>query len=149
PSDGTGFDSFGLTVQVSGDTAIIGSFLAAYVFRRSGNSWTQLEEFKTPGGFADLAIQGDTVLVRGGGINGAVAVHDVGGGTATATATVTVSTATAALTVIPATLPDVSAGSPYGSPAFAASGGAGSGYTFHVSGILPPGLGFDPGTAQL
>ena len=49
PSDGGSFDTFGKSVDVSGDTAIVGSPLndgnstdkgAAYVFTRSGTTWT-------------------------------------------------------------------------------------------------------------
>ncbi|MEK6675279.1 MAG: hypothetical protein AABZ47_06440, partial [Planctomycetota bacterium] len=48
--DGAAFDGFGITVSVSGDTAVVGAYAddgagsdsgSAYVFRRSGSSWVQ------------------------------------------------------------------------------------------------------------
>jgi hypothetical protein len=62
-SDGLGFDSFGTSVAVQGDTAAIGakqatvagqSFSgAAYVFARSGGSWTELQKLSA----ADASVE--------------------------------------------------------------------------------------------
>ena len=40
-SDGADYDRFGYAVSVSGNTALIGSFGAAYVFTRTGDVWSQ------------------------------------------------------------------------------------------------------------
>ncbi len=93
---------------------------AAYVFVQSGDTWTQQAEPVEPD-FAPV----------------------------TATATVQVNPATAQLFISPASLPTATVGQVYASPTFMAGGGAGSGYTFQESGLLPVGLTFDAATAQL
>jgi hypothetical protein len=81
-SDASEEQQFGISVALSGDTALIGapstdSYVeregAAYVFVRSGTSWTQQAEFKSGvaldeyhfGG--NVALSGDTALVSAGG----------------------------------------------------------------------------------
>jgi hypothetical protein len=77
-SDGTGGDAFGISVAVDGDTAVVGAHLnddagsssgSAYVFTRSGTTWTQQAKLVAPDaatldrfGFA-VDIDGDTVVV--------------------------------------------------------------------------------------
>ncbi len=77
-SDGTAADFFGVAVAVSGDTAVIGAPQnaagspvqgAAYVFTRSGGTWTeQAKLVPSDGAAADrfgqaVAVDGDTVVV--------------------------------------------------------------------------------------
>ncbi|MCB9787613.1 MAG: lamin tail domain-containing protein [Deltaproteobacteria bacterium] len=73
-SDGAEADVFGITVSVSGQTAVVGApgdddTGAAYVFVRSGGAWTQQAKLTAPEvptgrGFGGrVAISGDTVLV--------------------------------------------------------------------------------------
>lgn len=75
------FDAFGGAVAISGDTAIVGARFesgsadsnsnsgAAYVFVRSGNTWTQQAYLRAPNAGPDdffgysVAISGDTVAV--------------------------------------------------------------------------------------
>lgn len=77
--DGAANDSFGISVAISGDTAVIGSFLddtasgvdagSAYVFVRSGTIWTQqakltaLDAATNDGFGVSVAIDGDTIIV--------------------------------------------------------------------------------------
>jgi len=77
--DGAAFDVFGLTVAISGDTAIIGAFGNAspalgkgfaYVFVRSGSVWTHQQKLAAPDGvpsdlfgFSSVSIDGDTVII--------------------------------------------------------------------------------------
>lgn len=79
PDDGAQFDYFGFSVAIFGDTVIVGSYAddigtnlnqgAAYVFTRSGATWTQQAKLVANDGAADdyfghsVAIIGDTVLV--------------------------------------------------------------------------------------
>ena len=85
-ADGAAHDSFGYSVALSGDTALVGASRhdtagladagAAYVFTRSGGSWTQQAQL-TAGAAGDIfggsvALSGETALV------GAVR-HDSGG----------------------------------------------------------------------
>ena len=72
-------DNFGSSVALSGDTAIIGARAddvganadqgSAYVFTRSGTTWTQQAQLNAPGGAASdqfgtaVAISGQTVIV--------------------------------------------------------------------------------------
>lgn len=73
-ADGAPFDDFGLSVGISGDTAVVGATkdgsdeAAAYVFTRSGSVWTQEAKLvaadpEASGFGAAVAISGDTVLV--------------------------------------------------------------------------------------
>ena len=78
-SDGMAFDHFGICASVYGDTAIIGaknarvgtnnSQGAAYMFVRSGSTWTQTAKLTAADGAAwdtfgeSVAISGDTALV--------------------------------------------------------------------------------------
>jgi uncharacterized repeat protein (TIGR01451 family) len=78
-SDGTTDDLFGRAVAVSGDTAVVGAWAddtsggqdtgSAYVFVRSGTTWTEQQKLvASDGSVADLfgwsvSISGDTVVV--------------------------------------------------------------------------------------
>jgi len=74
-SDAAPADSFGYSVSLSGDTAIVaapnrnGSRGAAYAFVRSGGVWTQQQELTASDGAAydafgsSISVSGDTVLV--------------------------------------------------------------------------------------
>jgi hypothetical protein len=78
-ASGTNSDQFGVSVTLSGDTAIVGAYLddvgansnqgSAYVFTRSGTIWTQQAQLNASGGGADdrfgysVALSGDTVVV--------------------------------------------------------------------------------------
>jgi FG-GAP repeat len=77
-SDGAANDNFGISVALSGDTAVIGAIFndaassdtgAAYVFVRSGTSWIQQAKLTASDGASDdqlgmsVAIAGDTAVV--------------------------------------------------------------------------------------
>ena len=77
--DGAPGDWFGISVALSGDTALVGAFLdstqagmaagSAYVFTRSGTSWSQQAKISAGDGAAEdlfgvsVALSGDTALV--------------------------------------------------------------------------------------
>ena len=77
-SDGTDFDTFGASVAISGDTALVGANRndsvgtdagAAYIFVRSGTTWTQQAKLTAADGASNdqfgvsVALSGDTALV--------------------------------------------------------------------------------------
>ncbi|HEX8558919.1 MAG TPA: Calx-beta domain-containing protein [Pyrinomonadaceae bacterium] len=79
-ADGEKFDQFGLTVAVNGDTVVVGAIGddisatndnlgSAYVFVRSGASWTQQGKLTADAGGAansfgtEVAVSGDTAVV--------------------------------------------------------------------------------------
>jgi hypothetical protein len=77
-SDGAPEDNFGVMVSLSGDTALIGAFYdndngahsgSAYVYTRSGTTWTQQAKLLPLDGVADAqfgvatAISGDTAFI--------------------------------------------------------------------------------------
>ena len=78
-SDGATNNYFGYSVAISGDTALVGAYYAtvsgkvaqgaAYVFVRSGTTWSQQTKLVAPDGAAgdlfgdSVAISGDTALV--------------------------------------------------------------------------------------
>jgi len=76
-SDGTAYDLFGSSVSLSGDTALIGAVDddngvdsgSAYVFTRTGTTWTQQTKLLASDGAADdlfgysVALSGDTALI--------------------------------------------------------------------------------------
>ncbi|MCI0630835.1 MAG: FG-GAP repeat protein, partial [Phycisphaerales bacterium] len=82
-SDAAAGDSFGVSVALSGDTALVGAYAddhpgasnagSAYVFIRSGSVWTQQAKLVAADAGADdlfsfsVALSGDTVLI--GAIN--------------------------------------------------------------------------------
>jgi hypothetical protein len=81
-SDGGSADWFGVAVAISGSTAVVGALRtgaangpgAAYVFTRSGTTWTQQAELLDPRSKADndnfarwLVISGSTVVVGASG----------------------------------------------------------------------------------
>ena len=80
-SDGAAGDHFGSSVSVSGDTVVVGApgddtpggvdAGSAYVFVRSGTTWTEQQKLLAPDGAADddfgisVSVSGDTVGGRG------------------------------------------------------------------------------------
>ncbi len=92
-SDGAAADSFGNSVAISGDTAIVGAYAnnigavadqgSAYVFTRSGTTWTQQAILTASDGAASdffaisVAIDGDTAVV-GSSFDNIGAVADQG-----------------------------------------------------------------------
>ncbi|XOF32774.1 MAG: FG-GAP repeat protein [Candidatus Electrothrix sp. YB6] len=68
PSDAVLHD-WTISVSVSGDTAIVGTSGAAYIFIRSGTSWSEQAKLTAPDGNSNfgrsVAISGDTVVVGG------------------------------------------------------------------------------------
>ncbi|MEY3230158.1 MAG: hypothetical protein RL689_245, partial [Planctomycetota bacterium] len=78
-SDGSAGDRFGVSVGLVDDTAVIGASLddvganadqgSAYVFTRSGTSWTQQAQLNVPGGATQdrfggsVGLSGDTAIV--------------------------------------------------------------------------------------
>src|SRR5206468_2391681 len=74
-SDGTSYDSFGGSVSLSGDTALVGAKYgnhnigAAYVFVRSGTIWTQEAQFIPSDGLSgdifggSVGLSGNTALI--------------------------------------------------------------------------------------
>jgi hypothetical protein len=81
PDDRAAFDEFGSSVAISGDTALVGARRhnddhgAAYVFVRSGATWTQQAKLTASlgasgDGFgAAVALSGDTAVIGAGGAN--------------------------------------------------------------------------------
>ena len=78
PGDGAEADLFGISVSVSGDTAIVGSYQdddngrdsgSAYIFTRSGTDWSQQAKITPNDGATDdnfgysVSVSGDTVIV--------------------------------------------------------------------------------------
>lgn len=82
PSDGDAYDSFGISVSISGNYAIVGASSKdigantdqgkAYIYYRSGTSWTQQAALTAPDGAAydffggSVAISGDYAIVGAG-----------------------------------------------------------------------------------
>ncbi|MEM7130359.1 MAG: SdrD B-like domain-containing protein [Chloroflexota bacterium] len=78
-SDGGGGDAFGLSVSVDGDTAIVGanghnaSAGAAYVFTRTGSTWTEQQKLTASDGAGNdlfgqsVSVSGDSALVGASG----------------------------------------------------------------------------------
>ena len=100
--DAAAFDQFGVSVAVSGDTAVIGAHLdddpvsdsgSAYVFVRSGGTWTQEAKLVAADGIADdqfgnsVSVSGDTAVIGavgdddGGSASGSAYVFVRSGGT--------------------------------------------------------------------
>lgn len=77
-SDSSARDMFGFSVAISGDTAVVGAMWAglhqgaAYVFERTGETWTEQAKLSPPDGApgheygAAVAIAGDTAVVATG-----------------------------------------------------------------------------------
>ncbi len=78
PSDGAGGDHFGLSVSVSGETAVVGAYLdddnglgsgSAYVFEKVGGVWTQQAKLLASDGVQrdyfgfSVSVSGDTAVV--------------------------------------------------------------------------------------
>jgi len=84
-TDGTGGDRFGISVALSGDTALVGAYYddvgantnqgSAYVFTRSGVTWSEQAHLTASDGAAgdwfgsSVALSGDTALVGATGDN--------------------------------------------------------------------------------
>ena len=80
-ADGASGDSFGFSVALDGDTLLIGAYEkdletgAAYVFTRSGSTWTQQAKLTADDGvrfdnFGDsVALDGDTMVIGARGVN--------------------------------------------------------------------------------
>ncbi len=147
-SDGAAGDSFGFSVAISGDTAVVGAEVddvganvdqgSAYVFVRTRTGWTQQQKLIASDGAAvdlfglSVAISGDTVVV------GAV-TDDIGANANQGSAYVFVCGGCPAITLDPATLLNGAPGAPY-NQSLTASGGS-EPYRFSLStGSLPPGL---------
>ncbi len=78
-SDGAADDQFGISVSISGDTAIVGAYAdtvganpeqgSAYIYTRSGTMWTQQAQLNGTGGAANdnfgisVGISGNTAVV--------------------------------------------------------------------------------------
>ncbi len=78
-TDAAGGDNFGHSVAIDGDTVVVGAFAktiggnsdegAAYVFVRSGTTWTQQQELNSSDGAAEdrfgqvVVINGDTAVI--------------------------------------------------------------------------------------
>jgi hypothetical protein len=99
-SDGADGDRFGISVAIDGDTALVGALLAAvtghsaqgaaYVFERSGETWSEVQKLVATDGAAfdrfgaSVALEGDTALIGGWGAvgqRGAAWVFTRSGGT--------------------------------------------------------------------
>ena len=101
-ADGAAGDSFGVSVSVDGDTAVIGAYAdddkgtdsgSAYVFTRSGGTWSQQAKLTAADGAAtdyfglSVALDGDTALIGAqhdddkGGNSGSAYVFTRSGGT--------------------------------------------------------------------
>ena len=75
PSDGVADDRFGYAISLSGDTALIGAWNddsakgSAYIFTRSGTTWTEQQKLYAPDGEAGdnfgiaVALDGNTALI--------------------------------------------------------------------------------------
>lgn len=90
PNDGEADDAFGTFVAVSGDTAVVGAFGdtvgtnvnqgSAYVFVRSGSTWTFQQKLTAADGAANdifgraLALSGDTIVVGSASADGEATV---------------------------------------------------------------------------
>ena len=110
-SDGAATDSFGVSVAINGDTAVVGAYMddiganstdqgSAYVFTRSGTNWMEQTKLTASDGATEddfgisAAIDGDTVVVgafyddvEANANQGSAYVYE--GGTAQVSATVT------------------------------------------------------------
>ena len=90
PDDRAAFDEFGSAVTVSGDTVIVGARRhnsdqgAAYVFVRSGTTWSQQAKLTASDGAAGhgfgaaVALTGDTAVIGAGGANASYIFKRVG-----------------------------------------------------------------------
>jgi len=101
-TDGAAGDRFGVSVSVDGDTAVIGAYFdddkgldsgSAYVFTRSGTTWTQQAKLNATDGAAgdyfgrSVSVDGDTAVIGAyhdddaGSISGSAYVFTRSGGT--------------------------------------------------------------------
>lgn len=87
PSDGAGGDRFGFSVGISGDTVVAGAIFdadlgaqsgSAYVFTRSGTTWSQQQKLTASDGLMNdefgysVGISGDSVIIGAALDDGAV-----------------------------------------------------------------------------
>jgi large repetitive protein len=120
---------------------------SAYVFIRSGATWTEREKLTASDG-SSYDLFGDSVAVSGNTVVVGAYFDDIGANNNQGSAYVFACVACQSITLDPATLPNGTAGSPY-NRGITASGGAGP-YNYSVSsGALPPGLALDPTTGSL
>ena len=76
PHDPSDFLGFGVSVAISGDTAVVGTANtnSAYVFVRCGTTWTQQQKLRGEQWFGYyVAISGDTIVVGGQNYGGSPA----------------------------------------------------------------------------
>jgi hypothetical protein len=85
-AEGTAYDSFGASVAVSSNTALVGAPLqgAAYVFVNTGGTWSEQAQLTVPGGTQNqfgtcVAVSGSTAVV---GANGQTVGSNVSQGAA-------------------------------------------------------------------
>jgi len=107
-TDGAGSHTFGVSVAVDGDTAVVGApnaddFRGAvYVFTRSGDSWTQTAKLTASDGAGgdslgvSVAVDGDTIVAGANTLQGSVYTFARTGGDRTQTAKLTASDGAAA-----------------------------------------------------
>ncbi|MCH2137282.1 MAG: hypothetical protein MK101_12020, partial [Phycisphaerales bacterium] len=77
PSGGTFSDRFGCSVALDGDTCMVGAYGVntgrAYVYTKSGDTWSQAQELTASGGASafgvSIAIEGDTCVIGAYGTN--------------------------------------------------------------------------------
>ena len=118
-SDAGHIDFFGGSVAVSGDTAVIGGDEAAYVFTRTGTSWSEQAKLTASDAAAgddfgaSVAVSGDTVVIG--------AANDIHAGIETGAAYVFTRTGTTWTEQAKLTASDAAAGDDFGS-SVAASG---------------------------
>ncbi len=92
-SDGEAFDSFGLSVAISGDTTVIGARLSdgivtnsgsAYIFQRSGRGWAEVAKLTASDGEYDDRFGRSVAISRDTAVVGAWRDDDLGGGSGSA-----------------------------------------------------------------
>ena len=147
-NDGEVFDQFGWSVALDGDTLLVGARDdnigansdqgSAYVFNRSGSTWTQQQKLIANDGEADdsfgiaVALDGDTLLVG-------APFDQIGANIYQGSVYVFNHPTCPTLTFAPASLPSGASGTSY-QQQITVSGGVGP-YQFSLSsGALPPGL---------
>jgi len=92
-NDLVGFDQFGISVSIDGDTAVIGSWLdddggsaagSAYVFERTGTTWTQKSKLMAPDAAAgdqfgrSVGVSGDRIVIGANNDNLNALIFDSG-----------------------------------------------------------------------
>ena len=120
---------------------------SAYVFARSGETWTERQKLTASDGALD-DLFGDSVAVSGNTVVVGAYADDIGANYNQGSAYVFACAACQSITLDPVTLPNGTAGSPYNG-SITASGGV-EPYNYSVSsGTLPAGLTLDSTTGAL